>query len=610
MSILIKHILRNIKDKKLMSALIVVSIAISGALLFVALSIGNVMDTVVNEFDSVSMVFYLIFFVTCFMSVFVVYSSFKYIMALRIKTIGTFKSIGAGKRQTGYLLLCESIVYGLIAAIAAVGAGILLLTILSERLSNGEAKITISGVNILISIIFCIILSVACSYIPIKASEKFSVKEIILQTSTVKEKKRLPYLLIGSALIIIGLLLIIIPELKYEEIFIYFSLVSIFTGFVISVGAVIYYIFALTSKTSQNSFSLKNLKHSKSYRNIAALIAIAVTAVFMVNGANAILVKATDESFLLYNYDIQITGLELNDTLIDKINLKDGITAAAGIFLKEEVEIKDQIPLMTLYGISRENQNKFFNFTTLTFNESVPEKGIILSSDYMERQNMKVGDKIIIGNTGFTIYGTVKEMFNSGNVGFISEDNFKNLFPVENYSLIIVQSSNANKTAASLRSEYENLTTATVGEMLARVKSINADLFTTLNYIIVLSTIAGVFGVLNNLLIAFNSQKRERALLRSLGMSKQKSAFSIILQSLITGLIGGLLGILGGMLLVTTIPAVMLTFEFSAVSVPFPITAAALCVGCSVAICGFASLISLVSNSKTNIVQTLREEAL
>jgi ABC-type antimicrobial peptide transport system permease subunit len=199
-------------------------------------------------------------------------------------------------------------------------------------------------------------------------------------------------------------------------------------------------------------------------------------------------------------------------------------------------------------------------------------------------------------------------MFPSGNVGIITKQRFETLFAADSYKYIAVKSDGAAETAAALRGL--GFEAATIAQMQLRAKQVNADMFTVLNYIVVLSTIAGVFGVLNNLLIAFNSQKRERALLRSIGMSKSKNKATTVIQASTAGLVGGVLGLAGGMLFSSTVPALLVVFEFPAQAAPLSPIAAALCIVCSAAVCVFASLLSLVGKSKTNIVQTLREEIL
>ena len=607
MSILIKHMLQNIKEKKFITALIVLSVAISGALFFVALSMEGILDTVANNdfSENASMVFLMIFIVTSFMSIFIVWSSFKYLVATRTKTLGTFRSVGADKRKCRNILLLESLAYGLIAALLAIGLGILLLVILGNQLSNGEAKTIIPPLNLFISFAFCIVLSVACSYFPIRANEKYSVKEIISQTHNQKTKSRLPALIIGIIMITISLLFTNLVALKYNSICIIIGLLFALGGFVVCVRALFYYSFSILNKIFKNSLITNGLKENRAHVNIGVLIAIAVAVVFLTSSTNAVLVKATDETFSNYNYSIQVVDSNLDDIQLDAIKANVGTSNALGVYFKGVVEVKDNIPLANLFGLDIADL-AFYNFTPVP--SAINNGEIVVSQDYLSRQNLKIGDKVWVNNNEFTITAAINQMFPSGNIGIITRYDYQTIFETTNYTYIAVKAATPNETATLLRGL--DFTAVTVAEMQAKAKQINADIFVVLDYIVIVSTFAGIFGVLNNLLIAFNSQKRERALLRSLGMSKQKSAWTIIIQALITGLLGGVLGLMGGLLLAGTIPAILVVFEFPAQAVPLSAIEPLICIGASTAICAVASCLSLISNSKMNIVQTLKEEVL
>jgi putative ABC transport system permease protein len=627
MSIVLKHIVRNIRDKKLMSALIVAALALSGTLLFVALSISDALETVAgNDYESAQTVFLLIFLVTAFMSVFVVYSSFKYIMALRIKTLGTLRSVGADKRRCRRLLLLESGAYGFLAALLAAAAGVGLLAVLAGRLSGGKAELKISALNLALTVLFCLVLSPLCAYIPVKATEKYSVKEIILQTRAVKEKKVLPKLVAGLVLIGAGATLTRIGALRYETGAVVAALLLTLAGFTLCAAPLVRYAAAALSKIFPDNFAVKNMRNNAAHANIAVLLAIAVAVVFMINGSNAILVKVTDDSFKLYNYDIQVSGAGLDGGTIEKMREVNGVEGAAGIYYKAGAAAENRLPLANLYGMDADTAREFFRFTAdggaagssgaadgqgatyvLT---NFGEKQILLSRDYTERENLRVGDTVGVNGADYTIAGILNEMLNSGNVGIIGAGDFRISFGAENYTFAAVKSASPDAAAAALREAFPDCGAATVAQMLARAKAVNADMLTTLDYVVVLSTTAGVFGVLNNLLIAFNAQKRERALLRSIGLSRRRGALSQLAEALFTGLTGGGLGLLGGALLVSAIPAVLVVFEFPAVSAPFSLPAAALCLGCSLAVCLSASLISLVGNARINIMQVLRQEIL
>ncbi|MGE5678896.1 MAG: ABC transporter permease, partial [Pseudomonadota bacterium] len=91
------------------------------------------------ETRDISMVFMMLSSVVFFMSLFIVYSSFKVITAERLPVIGTFRSIGATGRNANFMLIGESMMYGCIGGLLGCGLGIgilNLMTLIMEKMVN------------------------------------------------------------------------------------------------------------------------------------------------------------------------------------------------------------------------------------------------------------------------------------------------------------------------------------------------------------------------------------------------------------------------------------------------------------------------------------------
>jgi putative ABC transport system permease protein len=76
-----------------------------------------------------SMTFFLMFAAACGMCVFIIYSSFRVVIAGRTPTLGTFRSIGASKRTANLILFLDILFYGVISGILACTLGIALLSV-------------------------------------------------------------------------------------------------------------------------------------------------------------------------------------------------------------------------------------------------------------------------------------------------------------------------------------------------------------------------------------------------------------------------------------------------------------------------------------------------
>ena len=85
---------------------------------------------VLNEYLQFLVVpLYLMTIMVLFISVFIIYSTFKVITTERLPVIGTFRSIGATRKMTDIILIGESLLYGIVGGILGVltGMGVLYL---------------------------------------------------------------------------------------------------------------------------------------------------------------------------------------------------------------------------------------------------------------------------------------------------------------------------------------------------------------------------------------------------------------------------------------------------------------------------------------------------
>ncbi|MHB1393521.1 MAG: ABC transporter permease [Clostridia bacterium] len=120
-------------------------------------------------------------------SVFIIYTSFRVITTEMLPVIGTFRSIGATKRMTDFVLLIESVAYGMVGGAlgCVLGIGVLylmanMMLTQSDRAAGFTANIQYTSSQLITAFIIAVVLSVASSLIPIIRVSKISVKDIVL----------------------------------------------------------------------------------------------------------------------------------------------------------------------------------------------------------------------------------------------------------------------------------------------------------------------------------------------------------------------------------------------------------------------------------------------
>jgi len=570
---------------------------------------------------SFSMTFFLMFAVSCGMCVFIIYSSFRIVIAERLETLGTFRSVGASKRKSNLILFLEIAAYGAISGILAMALGIVLLLIISNQLMASGGAAEFSLLHLAITFAFSVILSLLCSIPPIRAAAKIPIKDIILRSWAGLHKGRsVARFMIGVFLLAAGLIAPSLSVFTYNMAVIMSALVLVFVGIVFVIPFLTSVLTAMLQKLFPNGLPPKNLRKSKGALSIITLITIGMAVILVISDANLTMNRATEDAFALLDYQIEAAGMPSDEALEKDIAAVPGVEAAGGVYVKNDVEITGFDDLATLYGMNRQKFETLFRYTLQGAEDalwSAVESGrsILLSEDYLNRFSLKVGDEIQLAYKAskhrYKIAGIINEMQNSGNVAVISEENFKVDFNAKSYRFIAVKAAvDVQKVEDDIQAALWNrqLNLTALGDIQRETREINKTVFMILDYMTLLASLIGIIGIVNNLIISFMERRRSLAMLRAVGMSKRSCVRMISVEAGIIGLIGGTLGFLGGLCLSQTIPSVLRLFEFPANPASFDPVRLLGCLGAGVILCVAAGISPMVKTGKLNIIDSIKYE--
>src|SRR5699024_5078005 len=140
-------------------------------------------------------------------SSYIIISLSKLITLERMPVVGTFRSIGASKKVTNFILTMEFLFYGLIGSILGIGLGIVLLPyaadVFNEYKEFGvETEVNYNITYLSIAFLFGTLFPPVISYLQIIKMNKKPLKEIILNTSHTTKKRSIIPFIIGVLLLI------------------------------------------------------------------------------------------------------------------------------------------------------------------------------------------------------------------------------------------------------------------------------------------------------------------------------------------------------------------------------------------------------------------------
>ncbi|MCW3488509.1 FtsX-like permease family protein [Dethiobacter alkaliphilus] len=567
-------------------------------------------------------------------SAFIIYTSFKLIAKERMPVIGTFRSIGATRKMTGWVMLSESLVYGLLGGAlgSILGMGILyLMSMVLQPSWAGELQATVSftPMQMVISFVLAVILSFGSSILPIRKAAGIPLKELILDTGeqTVETKKSRKF--IYALLMVIGTL--VLPRaLPYEM-----ALFSSGAAMLFSIGALILLVPYLTAGFvrffekiygyifgNEGIMAVKNLRQNGSILNSISLLALGIASLLIVNMVSFSVVEEVSNTFTRnIGYHVNIRGNQIDNRILNQAAAVEGVTEVYANYYHYGVNLVDRdgwinfhVPTgprffehMTNLGISGDEEELLADLNA--------GRNIVVTTIFRDTHGLEIGDTLTMemssGSREYTVIGFIETLMENGNFALIGSRYHKFDMRPQYYSALSMMVSGTQDEVKERLEErfrnYPNLEIHTMEEWEERNHAANAQLFDILQGFSILTLIIGIFGVLNNLVISFIERKRALAVLRSIGMSKKQIVKMIFVESLTGGIIGGCIGVLGALHMLSVMP-----YMLRAIAAPIPITYSptllliALLSG--VVIMVIASVSPALKSSRLNIVESLKYE--
>lgn len=532
----------------------------------------------VNRFSAP---FKLVVILVILMSAFIIYTSFKVISLERLPLIGTFRSIGATKMHTNFVLIFETVVLGIVGGIVGCGLGIVVLyymtAIFTADYSSGVGtQITFSLIQLVITFVFAIVLCLGSSLIPILSVIRMTVKDIILRLSSKVAKRRNRVILLAVILLIISL---VVPV--FVEGFI-MTMIIVSTCMTFALLAVVLLIPPLTGVLTnilagvyervfgnEGTIAARNVSGNKSLLNNITLLAVAISGILLIYTIDVSLSEQIERTFAdMCKYDIMMSYRQGDDSLIRQLSRVDGVESATGIYVSSRVSIEEKpgLRIGMVYGVDKDD---YFDYLGATMfddcNDAVKaldsDRNIIMTDLFRDKLGFKKGDSITLSfdnrKKTYTITGFLSTKLASGNVAFISDKYAKRDADFKYFSSIFIKTSySPDEVKSTLKRKYLKniLNIQSLEEMIQNNKEGAEGIFVILKGFSQIAMLIGIIGIINNLIVSFIERKRYFAMFRSQGMSKKQLRKMLFTEAITIGILGLVFAFIACLIFMRIIP--------------------------------------------------------
>lgn len=524
-----------------------------------------------------SLPFFLISFFSLTMSVFIIYSSYKVITLERLPVIGTFRSIGATARTVTNILMLESLVYGGLGALIGIPVGFAVLKRmlrgLGHSLSQGiDIPMVVSPVNILLSCLVAVVVSVLSAWIPVKRASRLPVKDVVLGTVEEKNGSKLKMFLLGGVLFLLSILL---PRVVQGD------NILLLAGGVSLVGllaATIILIPMLTSGASrlleglygtllgnEGRLAARNMRDNKNTSQNITLLVISISAMIAISVVGNFVQVYIGDVFRGAKLD-GFADASMSAEFVEDISRVDGIgevlpvrvlnnTVHGDGVVFSRVEGTEDIALYgAMFAMNYEDEKSRGDIEA----SFAADRNILLSADAMKARGVKTGESILLSAGGpayeYTIMGSFK-IRSANTEAIIPSACALNDFGAENYGILAYTAADPDAVMVQIRvlfgdksnwsrtvEEFNSDALGTVSTFLTPMKNLTW-------FILALAAV----GIINNLLINHIQKRRATAMYQSVGMSNRQNMIMTLTEGFSSGVLGAVMGIAVSWLEIKTI---------------------------------------------------------
>ncbi len=569
--------------------------------------------------------------VVCFMSIFIIYSTFRVIALERIPILGTFRSIGATKRITGSILLAESLAYGIIGGLAGCGLGVGILYVMAGIMKNSwtrniGTRITFTAWQMFLAFGVAVVLCFASSLIPIIKISGISLKDIISNAIDRQYKRSIWKAVLGVVLTVIAVIVpLIIPDSAALPVDMS-CLIMIGVSAVLLAPYITHFIVSILERIYTVIFgnigvlAAKYLRENKSILSSISMLSIGIATLLLVSTAAFSMDKEVINIFSGYNFDIRLNYYDADKSMKQRVSSVDGVDGVLGQFSIWSIYVENcNENIGRIDGVGNLEYFDYWKLDTgmepaVILKELDGGRNIMLANNIRYLLDLKAGDSVTLqmekGERVYKVIGFYDTSLNSGDHAIISERFLMLDSGRRNYSSINIKTSkDPSAVAESIRNKFkrEEPDVETLEELEKEAMEENKQLSGILYGFAALTLLIGIIGVFNNLLIGFIERRHSLAVLKSIGMSRRQTILMVFVEALTGGLVGGLTGSLAGSFQILLVPYIM-----QATGQYFPIQpnygSIMIFVAAGMVITVVASISPAFKSSKLDIVSSLKYE--
>jgi len=594
----------------------------SGKEMFASLRLGQAMFSVFGA-------------LALFMGGFIIFNTFRTIVAERRRDIGMLRALGANRRTIIGMILAEGFLQGILGTSIGLLLGYLMAAgiikfigpVMSQFINLNLGTPVVSPALFFGAIVLGVGVTVVAGLIPaLNASKVTPLEALRPSVADAESDQRRGVGLVGGAAIIA---LTIIAILTGQPALIIPGGLFFLLGLVLIAPALVRPFALIFGELAQGNVTRQPSRVAVTASTTMLALAIIVAMGGMVSSLTVTLYDlirtnlGSDYLFVPPSIALWGNNVGAKSDFADQLKQIDGVDAVSSLRFASAISNGQAISLLGIDPVSYSAvsslffQDSIFADEASAYESLANGRNMIVNGSLMAALGKQVGDTIEIvtpeGTLNYRIVAMATDMLNAKvTTGFISQANLKTDFGATDdvfIQLNLTKDADRSTTDKAIKALAENYPTFKVISGTEYYNSLRSQMdaaFSGMYVLFLLLAVPSLIAMLNTLTISVIERTREIGMIRAAGGTRKQVRNMVMAEALLLAAIGTAFGILGGLYLGYVIVVAMKgIFPLGYV---FPLSGILAAIAIGLLFGTFAAFIPARQAAQMNVVEALRYE--
>jgi putative ABC transport system permease protein len=520
--------------------------------------------------------------VAVFVSAFIIYNTFRIIVAQRTRELALLRAIGATGRQVTWLVVIEAAVVALVASALGVLGGVLLAQLLAVamralgidlpvgRLTLVPRTVIIAmGVGVVVTLVSAVLPARKAASVPPIAAMHIELARVPRKSLRNRAATGVVVTLVGLAALLVGLFSSVENPLAIVGVgaLVFFLGISILAPLAAkpvayTIGWPLPRLFNTTGQLAQQNTARQPRRTASTAS--ALMIGVALVVFVAILAAS---IKSTIQDQVTDNFLADLTATSTNPELgmspafaeemaaLDEFDTVAPLVFGTALVIEtESVDGETADHGIELLALDPEIADEVLNLDPApgAYEALAGSDGILVFDEVMSDEGWVVGDTIVMGfpqlaETDVEIVGT----FAKADFGqYVIDRGFYNTVYDNPFDSLVfatvapgVAIADARAAADLVAEPYANVKVQNKDELVADIEAQIDQLLGLIIGLLFLAIIIAVLGITNTLALSIIERTREIGLLRAVGMTRFQTSWMVRWEAVIVAVFGAIMGV-------------------------------------------------------------------